>query len=47
MLISYRGESLIFQEGNPLGERIVSWGINHEFAFASQLRDYGATGGHE
>jgi hypothetical protein len=47
MLISYRGESLIFQDGNPLGERIVSWGINHEFAFVLQLQDYGATRGYE
>ena len=36
-----------FAGGNPLGERIVSWGINHESAFVPQSRDYGATGGHE
>jgi hypothetical protein len=29
----HREESLIFQEGNPLGGRIVSGGINHESAF--------------
>jgi hypothetical protein len=43
----HRGESLIFQEGNRLGERIVSWGINHESAFVPQLRDYGVTGEYE
>jgi len=34
----HRGESLIFQEGNPLGERIVSWGINHESVVKASLR---------
>ena len=47
MTVLYQGRTLIFQGRNPLGECLVSWEINHESAFVPQLRDYGATRGHE